>query len=56
MKKLLFLCTMMVTLIVTSQVTNEGTPLSWKLLNDHDQTATLELPSFNLEQIIWKMP
>jgi hypothetical protein len=42
---------MMVTLIVTSQVTNEGTPLSWKLLNDHDQTATLELPSFNLEQI-----
>ncbi|MFT7665999.1 MAG: lysyl endopeptidase [Patiriisocius sp.] len=51
MKKLLFLCTMLITIAVTSQVTNDGNPLSWKVLNDQEETATKQLPSFDLEQI-----
>jgi lysyl endopeptidase len=51
MKKLLFLCTMLITVAVTSQVTNAGNPLSWKVLNDQGETATKQLPSFDLEQI-----
>jgi lysyl endopeptidase len=51
MKKLLFLCTMLITIAVTSQVTNVGNPLSWKVLNDQGETVTKQLPSFDLEQI-----
>jgi lysyl endopeptidase len=42
---------MLITIAVTSQVTNDGNPLSWKVLNDQEETATKQLPSFDLEQI-----
>ena len=42
---------MIFTISVTSQVTNQGSPLSWKLLSDQDQIATNALPSFDLEQV-----
>ena len=42
---------MLITISVTSQVTNQGSPLSWKLLSDQDQIATKALPSFDLEQV-----
>jgi lysyl endopeptidase len=51
MKRLLLLSLMMITISVTSQVTNQGSPLSWKLLSDQDQIATKALPSFDLEQV-----
>jgi hypothetical protein len=51
MKKLIFLCFLMFTIVASSQVTNEGTPLSWKVLNDQDGVATKELPVFDLEQV-----
>jgi lysyl endopeptidase len=51
MKKLLILSLMIFTTSVTSQVTNQGSPLSWKLLSDQDQVATNALPSFDLEQV-----
>ena len=42
---------MIFTISVTSQVTNHGSPLSWKLLSDQDQIAAKALPSFDLEQV-----
>ena len=42
---------MLITIAVTSQVTNDVNPLSWKVLNDQEETATKQLPSFDLEQI-----
>ena len=42
---------MIVTVSVTSQVTNQGSPLSWKLLNDHNQINAKSLPSFDLQQV-----
>ena len=42
---------MIVTVSVTSQVTNQGSPLSWKLLSDHNQINAKSLPSFDLQQV-----
>lgn len=51
MKKILSLMLLCTTIVATSQVTNEGTPRSWKAFNDHDQISTKKLPSFDLEAI-----
>ena len=51
MKRILLFCLMIVTVSVTSQVTNQGTPLSWKLLSDHNQINAKSLPSFDLQQV-----
>ena len=51
MKKILLFCLMTITFTVTSQVTNQGSPLSWKLLSDQDQITAKALPSFDLEQV-----
>ena len=51
MKRILLFCLMIVTVSVTSQVTNQGSPLSWKLLNDHNQINAKSLPSFDLQQV-----
>ena len=51
MKKLILLLSVLFTVCATSQITNEGTPLSWKSSNDHDQLQTKSLPSFDLEQV-----
>ena len=51
MKRVLLLSLMLITISVTSQVTNQGSPLSWKLLSDQDQIAAKALPSFDLEQV-----
>ena len=51
MKKLLFLPMMLFFMSATSQVTNQGTPLSWKVLNNQNDIQTKSLPSFDLDQI-----
>ena len=51
MKRILLFCLMIVTVSVTSQVTNQGSPLSWKLLSDHNQINAKSLPSFDLQQV-----
>jgi lysyl endopeptidase len=51
MKKICTLVALMLTIMVTSQVTNEGSPLSWDALNDQDQIEVQNLPGFDLEAV-----
>ena len=51
MKKIIFLILLFSSAVVFSQVTNEGQPLSWKLLKDTKTIQNHELPNFDLEAL-----
>ena len=49
--KILLLLTVIFTLPIAAQVTNQGTPMSWKRLSDQENLVAKVLPSFDLEQV-----
>jgi len=50
-RQILFSLALFFSFSLVAQVTNEGTPLSWKRLNDQETLTAKVLPSFNLEKV-----